>query len=149
MNVAYHERTKAHWGQKTHGGHRYADEHWLKKYADEILFLLPHGGTLLDVGCGACELTVYLASAFDFVYAIDFSESMLAAARERLHKRSVTNIKLTYGQAEKFPSEIDNVNCVLSYGMVQYLDNQGFVKHLQECYRVLNKKALPGSPWVG
>ncbi len=139
MKQDLHACAKAYWSGRTDAGHHYSEESWLKKYADEFLFVLPKGGTLLDIGCGSCQLTTYLASSFDLVYAIDFSESMLAAARERLVAFSITNVNLIHGTAQKLPREIKNISAILSNGIVQYLTDEDFKEHLRECNRVLIK----------
>ena len=77
--------------------------------------MLPCRGTLLDVGCGSCQVTTYLAPEFEQVYALDFSESMLAAARQRVESSGVTNIKLLPGTAVQV--ELSGLSCRLN---VQY-----------------------------
>jgi cyclopropane-fatty-acyl-phospholipid synthase len=128
----------SHWSLRTDGGHRYADETSLRNYAAEIAVLLPPGGTLVDVGCGACELTVYLAERYEHVMGVDFSEAMLSAARARTDGFGTKNIDLMYGRAEKFPAKINGVNVILSFGVVQYLDKDTLRAHLKECSRVLS-----------
>ncbi len=146
MDENYRACSSAFWSTRTDAAHRYSEEAWLKRYADEILCLVPAGGTLLDVGCGSCELTSYFASAFDSVYAIDFSESMLAAGRKRLATLGITNVTLAYGLAERFPSDIPPVDVIISNGVIQYLNNRELGWHLRECYRVLTKD---GTVWIG
>ena len=121
--------SQKYWIGKTDGGHRYSTEQWFQKYASELLAMLPFRGTLLDVGCGACQLTTYLAPEFEQVYAVDFSETMLA---------SLTNVKLLSGTAQKFPEVISSANVILSYQLLQYLTLTDFRQHLRECQRVLN-----------
>ncbi len=128
-----------YWIGKTDGGHRYSTEEWFQKYASELLAMIPSRGTLLDVGCGACQVTTYLASEFEQVYAVDFSESMLAAARQRLESRNVTNVKLLLGTAEKFPTAVTRADVILTYAVIQYLSHADFSRHLQECHRILNR----------
>ena len=89
-----------------------------------FLAMLPSGGTLLDVGCGACQLTTYLAPEFDQVYGVDFSETMLLTARQRIERRGLTNVWVLSGTAQKFPEVINNANVILSYQLVQYLTLQ-------------------------
>lgn len=131
-----------YWIGKTDGGHRYSSEEWFQKYASELLAMLPSGGALLDVGCGACQLTTYLAPEFEQVYAVDFSETMLATARQRIERRGLTNVRLFSGTAQKFPEVINNANVILSYQLLQYLTLADFRQHLYECRRVLNKSGM-------
>jgi ubiquinone/menaquinone biosynthesis C-methylase UbiE len=125
------------WTGKIDGRHRYSTEEWRKKYATELLALLPHGGTLLDIGCGACELTTYIAPEFKKVYAIDFSQTMLAAARERVRSYKINNIELLQGMAQAFPQPVNRVNVILANGVIQYLSSSEIALCLRECRRVL------------
>ena len=131
-----------YWIGKTDGGHRYSTEQWFQKYASELLAMFPSRGTLLDVGCGACQLTTYLAPEFEQVYAVDFSETMLATARQRIESLGLTNVRLLSGTAQKFPEVISSANVILSYQLLQYLTLADFSQHLHECQRVLNKGGM-------
>jgi cyclopropane-fatty-acyl-phospholipid synthase len=125
------------WAGKVDGAHRYSSEEWLKKYADELLAIMAVRGTLLDVGCGACQLTTYLAASFDTIYAIDFSETMLAAARQRVASLGIQNIRIISGTMQSYPSEVDKLDAVLSNGVVQYLTFENVLDHFNESRRVL------------
>jgi cyclopropane-fatty-acyl-phospholipid synthase len=131
-----------HWNGKTDGGHRYSTERWLQKYASELLAMLPSRGTLVDVGCGACQLTIYLAPEFERVYAVDFSEAMLATARQRIESHGLMNVQLLSGTAQKLPEVISGANVVLSYLLLQYLTLADLSQHLRECQRVLDKGGM-------
>jgi cyclopropane-fatty-acyl-phospholipid synthase len=131
-----------HWIGKTDGGHRYSTEEWFQKYASELLAMLPSRGTLLDVGCGACQLTTYLARHFEWVYAIDSSASMLAAARERIAKFGFNNMHVLHASAQNFPLEIQRVDNILSHGVIQYFSQKDFSDHLRECKRILRPSGL-------
>jgi ubiquinone/menaquinone biosynthesis C-methylase UbiE len=131
-----------YWTGKTDGGHRHPSEEWYKKYAAEILAMFSTRGTLLDVGCGACQLTSYLAPEFEQVYAVDFSETMLATARQRIESRGLTNVRLLSGTAQKIPEVITSANVILSYQVLQYLTLADFSHHLHECRRVLSKGGM-------
>jgi len=104
--------------------------------------MLPSRGTLLDVGCGACQLTTYLAPEFEQVFAIDFSETMLATARRRIENRGLTNMQLLSGTAQEFPRAINSANVILSYGLLQYLTLADFGQHLHECRRLLGNGGM-------
>ena len=134
--------SRAYWSTETDGHHRYATEEWFQKYANEILTLIPHGGVLLDVGCGSCQVTTYLAREFTRIYGVDMSPSMLAAARSRIGETGVANIELRTGTTEEFPAEIRHADAVLSYAVVQYLGYADFKRHLEECRRVLSRDGV-------
>jgi len=131
-----------HWSGKTKGGHRDSREESFQKNASEILAILPCRGILLDVGCGSCEVTTYLAPEFEQVYAIDFSESMLATARERVRVSSVRNVKLLSGTAQTFPIAVARADVILTCAVIQYLSHEDFSRHLEECRRVLSRKGV-------
>ena len=104
---------QAYWSDKTHGLHRIRSEDSLRKYAEEMLAIIPCRGTLFDVGCGACEVTSYLAPHFDKIYGIDFSESMLQAARQRVDRLGIANIELLKGTMTDFPETARNPDVIL------------------------------------
>lgn len=129
-----------YWRDKQDAYHRHSDEIWLSKYAEELLALLPKRGTLVDVGCGTCQLTTSLASAYDEVIGFDSSASMLKEGRQRLIQHRVNNVLLTQGDATRFPKEVANVDAILVNGVLQYLDREAMKEHLSECLRVLSPR---------
>jgi ubiquinone/menaquinone biosynthesis C-methylase UbiE len=137
-DVVLRELTSSFYDGRTDAGHRYSSEAWFARYAEELLALIPHGGTLLDVGCGSCQITTYLAAAFDSVVGIDPSDSMLAAARERSRLQGADNISVLNGDAVCFPPEVERADVILTNGVIQYLDNASLRRHLSECARILN-----------
>lgn len=87
-----------YWEGKTSGGHRSHELAFLDREAAEKLFHLQLPGTdLLDFGCGAGELTLYYARAFDSVVGVDFSSSMLEMAATRFEQAGVENVRLVNG----------------------------------------------------
>jgi SAM-dependent methyltransferase len=112
-------------------------EEWFRHAAAELVAMMPHGGTLLDVGCGAGEMLPHLASHFRQVVGLDFSESMLAAAEQRLDTCSIQNVSLLRSDASHFPEGIPSPDAILANGVVQYLDQQALHAHLRECEKVL------------
>src|SRR5438105_8525269 len=121
---------RTYWATKMHGLHRIRSEESLKKYAEEMLAIIPRRGTLFDVGCGACEITSYLAPHFEKVYGIDFSDSMLRAARQRIDKLGIENIELLKGTVTNFPETGRKPDVILSYAVIQYLGAVEFIGHL-------------------
>jgi ubiquinone/menaquinone biosynthesis C-methylase UbiE len=130
-------RSRAYWEDKTDAGHRHSGNQWFELYGKELLAMIPSGGTLLDVGCGACELTTHLAGAFDNVVAIDFSDSMLAVARNRVDSEKLSQITVMKGEATRFPIAANAVDVILAYSVVQYCNVAELQAHLSECARVL------------
>jgi ubiquinone/menaquinone biosynthesis C-methylase UbiE len=125
------------WGDRTHASHRHSSEEWFERYALEILAMLPLGGALLDVGCGACELTTYLAPHFDHVVAIDFSGGMLNAARRRITANGLRNVTLIQAEAASLPLIARRFDAILAFSVLQYMDEVSLGRHMDECARVL------------
>jgi len=100
--------------------------------------MIPAGGTLVDVGCGACQITTHLAAYFDRVLGIDFSPTMLEAAQRRIDELAVHNIELMLGTMQQFPFPIRNADVVLSYGVCQYLSLADLRQHLDQVDNVLS-----------
>jgi SAM-dependent methyltransferase len=66
------------------------------------------GENVLEIGCGTGALTEPLAAAVGEqgrVVAVDISEPMLAAARQRVMKRGLGNVTLLHGDAQVFEFE--------------------------------------------
>jgi SAM-dependent methyltransferase len=145
------EQCKVWWASKKDAFHRQRSEVWLKQNAYELLCLFPHGGTLLDVGCGNAQLLTYLAPHYDKVIGIDFSPGMLEAARQRVEAFGLKNVHLESGDACQFPASVSHADVILSSHVVQDLDPAEVRLHLQECSRVLTPSGavgLCGIPWV-
>lgn len=65
--------------------------------------LLDGGWTVGDLGCGTGPLAAALAPFVRRVVAVDESEAMLAAARERLSALGARNVELREGALEELP----------------------------------------------
>jgi cyclopropane fatty-acyl-phospholipid synthase-like methyltransferase len=61
----------------------HAADIWSLEGTEKFSSLLPAGASVLDVGCGAGEKSIYLAEKGFKVMAIDFSEEMIRLAKER------------------------------------------------------------------
>src|SRR5580704_10117479 len=69
---------------------------------------LAGGESVLEIGCGTGALTVPLAAAVGEhgrVVAVDISEPMLGAARQRVGESGLRNITLLHGDAQVFELE--------------------------------------------
>lgn len=133
---------KAYWANKTHGLHRIRSEESLQNYAEEMLAIIPRRGILFDLGCGACEVTSYLAPHFEKVCGIDFSDSMLQAARQRIDRFGIENIELLKGTMTSFPNTSQSPDVILSYAVIQYLGVAEFRNHLRACRNILNRDGV-------
>jgi SAM-dependent methyltransferase len=63
------------------------------------------GESVLEIGCGTGALTVPVAEAIGEggrIVAVDLSEPMLGAARQRVAERALRNVTLSHGDAQVF-----------------------------------------------
>src|ERR1700752_2348510 len=69
---------------------------------------LTGGESVLEIGCGTGALTVPVAEAIGEqgrLVAVDISEPMLGAARQRVDERGLGNVTLLHGDAQVFALE--------------------------------------------
>jgi SAM-dependent methyltransferase len=69
---------------------------------------LEGGESVLEIGCGTGALTVPVAEAIGergHLVAVDISEPMLGAARQRVAERGLSNVTLLHGDAQVFALE--------------------------------------------
>lgn len=145
------EKCKRWWAGKQDAGHRFKTEEWFEQNAHELLGLFPQGGTLLDVGCGNAQLLTYLAPHYETVIGIDFSASMLEAARKRVDSFGIKNVRLELGDACEFPESVTGADVILSNQIVQNLEADEIRAHLKQCQRVLARNGMVGMcgiPWL-
>jgi SAM-dependent methyltransferase len=145
------EEFRAWWASKRDAGHRYKTEEWFQRNAYELSCLFPHGGTLVDVGCGNAQLLAYLAPHYGEVIGVDCTPSMLEAAKIRLNSFGVKNVRLELGDACELPRSITQANVIVSNQVVQNLDPEEVQLHLRECRRVLavgGAVGMCGIPWI-
>ena len=109
------------WRNLSDGDHRYKTEEFYQKEAKEKLFHLGSGNKLLDFGCGSADLLVYYHANFNELYGVDFSESMLANAKNRIDNYGITNITLINADDSEVWEKIDDqLDIVTNAGVVQY-----------------------------
>lgn len=88
------------------------------------------GAKVLDVGCGAGQLTGELMQRGYEAWGMDVSEAMVAYAREHYHPE-----RFRAGDIEKIPFEENTFDAVTCLGVVEYLNRDE--PALQEMWRVL------------
>jgi SAM-dependent methyltransferase len=85
--------------------------------ARAISRLLPHGGTVIDLGCGSGRLLARLAHARPDarIIGLDLSAPMLETGRQLLEREGVANVELRNGDITKFdadiPDDVDVISC--------------------------------------
>lgn len=88
--------------------------------ARALLGLLPRNWTVADLGCGTGNASELLAPHVEGIVAVDQSEPMLEAARQRLSGRR--NVRFAAGQLDRLPladASVDAAVCVLVLHHVQ------------------------------
>jgi len=93
------------------------------------------GKSILDLGCGAGESSVYFALQGADVYAYDIAEEMLKVADALAHKYNV-KLKFAHGNAAHLPYEDDCFDFVYGNGVLHHVD---LLPVMKEVRRVLKK----------
>ena len=81
---------------------------------------LPVGATVLDLGCGAGLDTLIAAQRVGSdgkVIGVDFSEAMLARARDAVVESGTTNVELRQADAEQLPIRDGEIDVALVNGI--------------------------------
>ncbi|MBI3241202.1 MAG: methyltransferase domain-containing protein [Chloroflexi bacterium] len=81
---------------------------------------IPAGATALDLGCGSGLDTLIAARRVGpngKVIGVDFSEAMLARAREAAAEAGATNVEFRQGDAERLPIEDGSIDVVIINGI--------------------------------
>lgn len=127
MNDPY----KLYWQTKTTSGHRTEDPaFYQRKATEQAALMLPdeRARPSLDLGCGAGELLEHLQHHVNVVAGLDYSDSMLQAARQRLGESS---IRLTNSDLFDYLPTAAEPNWMTTGAVNQYLDWQQTRRFLQ------------------
>ncbi len=87
---------------------------------DAILGLLPATWTVADLGCGTGAMAANLARCVHRVIAIDSSQAMLDAARQRLG--GLSNVELQQADLEALPIDDASCDAALAVLVLTYID---------------------------
>ena len=91
------------------------------KAKKEILQTIPFT-TVLELGCGTGKNTEWLLQKATSITSVDFSENMLAKARERVQSDKVNFVQADINQAWDFATQkFDMLTCSLVLEHIQYL----------------------------
>ena len=117
------------------------------KIAENLLKMLPNdfAGSLLDVPCGTLNLTAdkYRDMPRCKITCLDYSEDMLAVAKERMRKHSLPHVSSIQGDVGNLPFENAAFDIVLSMnGFHAFPDKE---RAFSETARVLK----PGGTFLG
>lgn len=102
-----------------------------------LLNSLPESSSVLDVGCGAGRISVYMAERGYRVIGIDVSEGLLSIAREFSMKKS-QHIHFFLSEGIKLPYQDEEFDIVIGFKILCYIPTRELRNEkLKEFYRVL------------
>jgi cyclopropane fatty-acyl-phospholipid synthase-like methyltransferase len=134
-------KSKFSWAEyisdKKKGSHRYSTEEFLYKEAEEKLFHLRGGKSLLDFGCGAGELLIYYVPNYERVVGVDFSSSMLFEAEKKIWEQNCKNVDLILADEETVWDRLNfSFDRITATAVVQYLTPDqidAFIHNASDC----------------
>ncbi len=128
----------------------YADgdhiEHWESPYPPQELValvaagLVPEGGTVLDVGCGAGADTIFVASLGFRAIGVDTSVKALEIARARAAESELA-VEFQLADASDLPLADDSVDFAMDRGCLHVIDDDRRRDYAREIRRVLRPGA--------
>ena len=90
--------------------------------------------TMLDVGCGAGNISLLMSDKLEKIYALDFSTIMLENLKQQMKQRDISNITPLHLAWEDDWSEVPNCDIVLASRSMEVAD-------MKEALTKLNEKA--------
>ena len=99
---------------------------------------IKQGDTVLDLGSGAgndCFVARHETGEKGKVIGVDFTETMIAKARENASKLGFNNVEFRYGDIEDLPVSNDEVDVIVSNCVLNLVPNKE--KVFKEMFRVL------------
>ena len=102
---------------------------------DYVLRVLPRGGRVLDVGCGAAPVVAELRRRGISCTGLEYAEDMIRHARERLRSMGLDDDDIHQGDCRKTPFADGQFDVVISLGVISYVEN--YEEALAEIHRLL------------
>lgn len=131
---------KEYFSDKKKGGHRFSTEEFLAKEANEKLFHLNGGKTLLDFGCGAGELLIYYVPNYEKVVGADFSRSMLSEAEKKILEQKRRNVDLILADDRTIWNELNQkFDRITATEVIQYFTPEQLEDFIINASGYLNK----------
>ncbi|AKB77569.1 hypothetical protein MSHOH_1086 [Methanosarcina horonobensis HB-1 = JCM 15518] len=129
-----------YFSDKKKGGHRFSTEEFLTKEANEKLFHLNGGKTLLDFGCGAGELLIHYVPKYEKVIGSDFSRSMLFEAEKKILEQKYGNVDLILADDKTIWDELNlKFDRITATEVVQYFTPEQLEDFIHNASEYLNK----------
>lgn len=106
---------------------------------DVLTKYLKKGDSILDIGCGAGTLSLYMASKGYDIYGIDISEKAIKACRQSAKILNLSNVSF---KNKNFPNETLNIKAdiVVCAEVLEHLKDDR--KALEKIYLSLNKGGI-------
>lgn len=112
-----------------------------RRDADRLAALLPHGGAVLEIGCGTGRVMQHAAALCDKLYGIDISEGMVEQGRKRL--AHLTNVTFEVGNGyDLAPFEDESLDLIYSLYAFQHMPKTTAYNYFVESARVLRTDGL-------
>ena len=105
------------------------------EYRQRLLELVPHGGTVLEIGVGTGGLLRELATRAEKVIGVDHSPAMLEEAGRTVAESGLTGIELRLGEMTHLPLPTAAVGCLVANMVLHHAADPAAV--LVEFRRVL------------
>lgn len=102
------------------------------------IFLNPHYGNILELGCGTGKNTGWLSEKADFVMALDFSKEMICRAEEKITGENVTFIEADISL--EWPVKPGWANLITCSLVLEHLKDLTFV--FEEAERCLKRRGM-------
>ena len=129
---------KDFWDKMARPVHAHSSEVWYDRYAQEILGFLSGSKSIVDAGCGSGEILLRVAPFFMKVCALDYSQSMLEKAREKLAAGGIFHVDLFCDNITNIGKHCDGpVDAIYSNGVIQYLSQPELDQFVAECKKIL------------
>ena len=94
-----------------------------------------HFDSILELGCGTGKNTTFLAQIGTHVHALDFSEGMIAKAREKV---KVRNVKFSVADlTQAWPCEDRSYDLIVCNLVLEHIQDLSFI--FSEAFRVLEE----------
>lgn len=103
-----------------------------------VLKVLPPGGRVLDVGCGAAPVVSELRRRGVSCTGLEYAEDMIKHAKERLRSMGLDEGDLYQGDCCKTPFEDGQFDVVVSLGVISY------VEHYSDALAEIRRLLKPG-----
>lgn len=127
------------WNKVSDPKHASSDQETFERYSAEILFFLKGATKIVDTGCGSGEILELISPMFQKVYGIDYSQSMIEAAKIRCGK--IQNITLMHGNLMDISKLVsEEVDCIYNNGVIQYISPTELEAFIDSSLKILGKK---------